>query len=214
VQPAIKFCGLTRPVDAGVASELGAEYVGVVFAESPRRLAPAEAREVYAAAAGAQPVAVFGAADTGVLASQAREVGSRIVQLHGRVSASDVESLRATFDGEIWAVVRVGDAAEPITIEVFELTDAVVLDTADARLLGGTGRTFNWTEAAECLAVVRRPRKLVLAGGLRPSNVGDAIRLLQPDVVDVSSGVESSPGIKNHALMRAFVEAVAESGHR
>jgi phosphoribosylanthranilate isomerase len=214
VKPAVKFCGLTRPADASIASELGAAYVGVIFAESPRRLAAREAREVYAAAGGLQAVGVFGSADAQAIAEEAHEAGAQVVQLHGHPTAAMIEALRSAFEGDIWSVVRIGDAAELIDTALFARVDGVVLDTADAERLGGTGRPFDWKAAAERLSTVGRPQKLVLAGGLRPSNVGDAIRSLQPDVVDVSSGVESSPGIKNHALMRAFVEAVAATVHR
>jgi phosphoribosylanthranilate isomerase len=217
VPPAIKFCGLTRPEDAAFAAELGARYVGAVFAESPRRVTADGARAVYAAAAGGkqvpQGVAVFGPSSAGEVAALADAAGAAVVQLHGDPDMDLVRAVSELFAGELWAVVRAGGSMELPALLV-ESVDGIVLDTASAALLGGTGRSFNWKQAAKVLDAGRRPRKLVLAGGLRPSNVGDAIQLLRPDVVDVSSGVESSTGIKDHALMRAFAEAVERSDDR
>lgn len=215
--PGIKFCGLTRPADAAFAAELGARYVGAVFAESPRRVTPDVAQAVYVAAAGGkrvpQAVAVFGRSSAGEVAALADAVGAAVVQLHGDPDMDLVRAVSELFAGEIWAVVRAGGSMELPRVLV-ESVDAIVLDTADAAFLGGTGRSFDWKRAAKVMDAGPRPRKLVLAGGLRPSNVGDAIQLLRPNVVDVSSGVESSTGIKDHALMRAFAEAVERSDDR
>lgn len=214
---AVKFCGLTRPADAAMASELGAQYVGGIFAESPRRITIERAREVYAAAVSGETapvrVAVFGDATPEELAETARGAGAAVVQLHSDPEAEVVNRVRRWFDGGIWAVVRIGERFSPDSA-LIEAADAIVLDTRGAGTLGGTGIPFDWEIAANALSGLPRATKLVLAGGLRPSNVGDAIRVLRPDVVDVSSGVESSPGIKDHALMRAFVEAVAGSDPR
>jgi phosphoribosylanthranilate isomerase len=91
---------------------------------------------------------------------------------------------------------------------LFQAADAVVLDTAAANGLGGSGELFDWEAVAGQLGAIRRRARMVLAGGLRPDNVALAIRALRPDVVDVSSGVESAPGIKDFELMRRFVDAV------
>ncbi len=91
--------------------------------------------------------------------------------------------------------------------ELFQCADAVVLDTRDAAGLGGTGRSFEWGEIAEVLDPIRRRAKLAVAGGLTPENVARAIDSLAPDVVDVSSGVESAPGIKDPILLRASCDA-------
>lgn len=213
--PAIKFCGLTRAGDAAQAVRLGAGYVGVIFADGPRHLTVAAAREVYAGAVQAgetehapRRVAVFAAAMADAILATAEAAGADIVQLHGDPDPDTVRDLRDRFQGEIWSVVRVDGALPEKSYELFGVSDAIVLDKLDARLIGGTGRSFDWGEAARSL-VQHRPRRLVLAGGLRAANVGDAIQLLRPDVVDVSSGVESSIGIKDHALMKEFAAAVA-----
>lgn len=215
VPPAIKFCGLTRPEDARVATQLGAAYVGVVFADGPRRMKPAEALRVLDAASEGNRspfrVGVFGQVAPEVIARVAEEVQLDAVQLHGDPTAADVRALRPLFHGEIWAVVRIGHDLGAGYDELTQTADAVVLDTRSAEALGGTGVVFDWRAAAASLPTRPRPLKLVLAGGLRPSNVREAAEVLRPDVVDVSSGVESSPGVKDHALMEAFALAAARS---
>jgi phosphoribosylanthranilate isomerase len=91
---------------------------------------------------------------------------------------------------------------------MFSVGDGLLLDAAVPGKLGGTGVTLPWAELAEPLRELRRFKRIILAGGLRPENVGQAIAALSPDVVDVSSGVESSPGIKDHGRMREFRDAV------
>ena len=106
-------------------------------------------------------------------------------------------------------MVRLGGEIPAGLDELFDAAEAVVLDARVAGTLGGSGQPLDWAQLAPGVARVRRGRALVLAGGLRPDNVGEAIAALAPDVVDVSSGVECAPGIKDHALMRAFQAAVA-----
>jgi phosphoribosylanthranilate isomerase len=213
VHPEVKICGLTRAQDAALAGRLGAAYVGTILAESPRRLTPDRARAIFAAAPGARGVCVFGHGTPADIAEAAELAGASIVQLHGDHSLAEVREVRHRFRGEIWIVAKVSDSLS-LPDELLEVADALVLDTADAVRLGGTGRSFDWTMASRSLEIGTRPRKLVLAGGLRPSNVGDAISQLHPDVLDVSSGVESSTGIKDPALLSAFVEAVGRSVDR
>lgn len=204
----IKFCGLTRPEDTSTAAMLGAAYVGAVFAGGPRHLAAGRASEVLSAAGeGVKRVGVFGAAGPAEVAQVARVAGLHVVQLHGDPDAEYVRRVRGEFGGVVWAVVRV--AAGSLALRVAELdpeADAIVLDSLVPGQLGGTGSSFDWRLAADG----GRPRKarLVAAGGLAAHNVGEAIRVLAPHVVDVSSGVESAPGIKDHQRMRAFADAV------
>ncbi|HEX6252090.1 MAG TPA: phosphoribosylanthranilate isomerase [Gemmatimonadaceae bacterium] len=219
MQPAIKFCGLMRPEDAAEAARLGAGYVGVIFADGPRRLTAAAARAVYQETlqneegTGPLRVAVFGAAEKDAILASAEAAGADVIQLHGDPGPETVRNVSERFDGEVWSVVRVEGELPEKSYELFDVSDAIVLDKLDARLIGGTGRSFDWGAAARSLGR-RRPARLVLAGGLRAANVGDAIQLLRPDVVDVSSGVESSIGIKDHALMNEFAAAVAAAGRR
>ena len=208
----IKFCGLTRAIDARQAAMCGARYAGVIFAEGPRRLEPAAADEVLDGAGGALlRVGVFGAADAEAIHAAVRGAHLDIVQLHGDPSAREVRQVRERSGARVWAVLRISGAApEERLAELDGEADAVVFDTRVATKLGGTGRTFDWGAAARGA----RPSlsALVVAGGLTPENVGAAVRTLAPAVVDVSSGVEERPGVKDHARMAAFAEAVRAAG--
>lgn len=215
----IKFCGLTRPEDAARALALGASYAGVIFAGGPRNLTPARAREVFAPLAGStvRRVGVFGADPPDEILRIAHENALDVLQLAGDSNGADGLSLRRQFDGAIWPVVRVSPEASEVPSSADELfaagADAVVLDAqvGDAQVgarLGGTGVALDWSAIAPAVALLRGKGRVVLAGGLRADNVARAVALLRPDVVDVSSGVESAPGIKDPELMRAFVAAV------
>lgn len=210
----VKFCGLTRAVDAREAAALGASYVGAIFAGGPRALDPERAREVLAGAGpGVERVGVFGADGPDVVRDVAQCVALSVVQLHGDPRAADVRSVRARFGGEVWAVARAeGSLLPEWAEELFREADAVLLDARVSDQLGGTGVTLEWDALARSVDALRGSTPVVLAGGLRAANVARAIRAINPDIVDVSSGVELSPGIKDHDKMRAFVEMVRGSG--
>ena len=210
----IKFCGMTRAADAEYGASLGAAYVGVIFAESPRRVDPGGATTVLAGVRGrASTVGVFGSATVETISTVASEVALDVVQLHGDPSPGIVDRVRRRFGGAVWAAVRIADSVLPVgAADLLAVADAVVLDAKIPGQLGGTGQSFDWTAIAGTLDRERARARLVLAGGLRPDNVADAVRIIAPDVVDVSSGVESAPGIKDHARMRAFRDAVRRRG--
>jgi phosphoribosylanthranilate isomerase len=204
----LKFCGLTRAVDARAAAMLGARYVGVVFAPGPRRLTPAVAATVLDGAGGSlQRVGVFATTDAAEISGVVHTARLDIVQLHGDASARDVRKIRERTGARVWAVLRIKGAA--LADRVDELdgeADAIVFDALVAGRLGGTGKSFDWSAAARG----SRPRRsrLVVAGGLTPENVAQALAALSPDIVDVSSGVELRPGVKDHERMRVFADAV------
>ena len=205
----VKFCGLTRTLDADEAVRLGARYVGVILASGPRLLRPEEARAVLARVPrGVARVGVFGARNAAAIAEEAARAGLDVAQLHGDPDVTAVTALRDRFHGRVWAAIRIAGSTIPPEAEgLFEVADAVVLDARSERGLGGTGVMLPWAALAREIERFRSRRAaLVLAGGLVPSNVGEAIAALAPDVVDVSSGVESAPGIKDHSLMGAFIE--------
>jgi phosphoribosylanthranilate isomerase len=205
----VKFCGLTRVEDAREAVRLGASYVGAIFAGGPRTVTPDQARQLFVAATGG-PVAVgvFGADDVDEIAANAMTAGVEVIQLHGDPRAADVRAMRKRFGGRVWAVARADGSLLPEwTEELFHEADAVLLDARVQGRLGGTGVALEWGALADSVAALRGRTPVVLAGGLTPANVAEAVRLLAPDVVDVSSGVESSPGVKDHTKMRAFFEA-------
>jgi len=217
----IKFCGMTRAEDACAAAALGASYVGVIFAGGPRRLTVESAAVVlHDVPKSVRRVGVFADASHEVIAESARRLALGVVQLHTDCDAAAVTRIRGAFGGEIWGVLRLATASIPdFAAELFAAADAVLLDARVPGKLGGTGVTLPWRELAEQLSRLRAKRekggggsaKLVLAGGLNAENVTEPIRLLRPEIVDVSSGVETAPGIKDHARMRAFRDAVHAS---
>jgi len=210
----LKFCGLTRAEDAAFAVSLGASYVGVIFAESSRQVDRASAAEVVAPARGkAKAVGVFGPGSVESITAVAAAVALDVVQLHGDPTPGLVERVRPFFSGEVWAVVRISGAElPPESAALLSVADAVVLDAKVSGQLGGTGKAFDWEGVAKALDRKRVRSRLVLAGGLNHENVAHAIRMIAPDIVDVSSGVESAPGIKDHSRMRAFRDAVRQRG--
>ena len=216
---AIKFCGLTREEDAAYAAELGARYLGVIFAGGPRLLTPTRAAEVLGAGAGPggpARVGVVGAQGPDEIAELAATAGLDAVQLHSDPTAANVDAVRRRFGGQVWAVLSLdAPVLPPHASALFEAADAVLLDArVGGRPGGGTGVTLDWPGLARALEDVRGRAPLVLAGGLRPENVAEAIRLVTPDVVDVASGVERAPGVKDHDRMRRFAEAVRSPGAR
>jgi phosphoribosylanthranilate isomerase len=201
---------MTRAIDAAQAISLGASYVGVIFAGGPRTLTAAAAREVLAATAGStRRVGVFGAIGADEIARIADAVALDIVQLHADPDVRTIRAVRSAVGRPIWAALRVRGVELPASAEgIADEADGVVLDARVDHALGGTGVALPWEALAGRLGPLRGRGLLVLAGGLTPANVSVAIDALGPDVVDVSSGVESSPGIKDHQLMRAFAGAV------
>jgi phosphoribosylanthranilate isomerase len=206
----IKFCGMTRREDADAAAALGAKYIGVVFAESPRQVSDERAREVFAGIPLAiSRVGVFGDTKPEQIAARADALGLDVVQLHGDPKPRMIARVRKRWHGRVWAVQRISDTLPDSARDLFEVSDGVVLDARTPDQLGGTGVTLPWEDLQERVDRFRPPRaKLVLAGGLTPENVARAIGVLRPDVVDVSSGVELMVGIKDHARMQAFRDAV------
>lgn len=205
----LKFCGLTRREDAAEAARLNAEYTGVIFAGGPRERSIQQAAELFRdGAKGPRRVGVFGHVDEHALGAAMHRVPLDVVQLHGDATPAGIEAARAAGAAEVWAVVRVRGSELPESTErLFLQANAVVLDTKGASSLGGTGQVFDWEAIAGQLQSIERLARLVVAGGLTPENVAEAIQALAPDVVDVSSGVESAPGVKDHSLMRRFAEA-------
>ena len=205
----VKFCGMTRSQDAALAAEIGATYIGVVFADGPRRLSTSQARKVLDAAGDkVRRVGVFGTNNPDEIERASEEARLDIVQLHADPTATEVSAIRPRFGGEIWAAIRIAGTHIPRDAELlFETADAIVLDARSEKRLGGTGKALPWSDLALDLARDRGSSAVVLAGGLNRDNVVSAVRTLAPDVVDVSSGVESSPGIKDPWLMREFYVA-------
>lgn len=199
----VKICGITRPEDADLAARLGAAWVGFIFwPRSPRFVQPAAA----AAILGGLPPHVGG---VGVFVDQpvdevnavAEEVGLAAVQLHGQESTATCRACRRRV---IKAVRLPGDGAGDDPDAVWSGA-TILVDAFDPVRMGGTGRRVDWTRAAR----LARRRPLMLSGGLRAENVADAVRQVAPYGLDVSSGVESEPGVKDPHRLRAFFAALA-----
>lgn len=207
----VKFCGLTRAEDARMAAELGARYAGVIFAGGPRNLDASRARDVLdGAGAGVARVGVFGRSDAAAIAKIVREARLDIVQLHADPTIADVQAVSEASGARVWAVVRVsGEVAPGDFQELWAASDALVLDSKGKGALGGTGVPFDWGAIAPSARGHSRP--LVVAGGLTAANVEQAIEALSPDIVDVSSGVEHSLGIKDYGQMQDFIYAVGRA---
>lgn len=208
--PRVKICGLTRPEDVAFAVESGASFVGVIFAGGPRSISPERARTVLEPAAGkVARVGVFRTLDPVEISAVAGSAGLDVAQLHGEPATEEVRRIREHTGLAVWAVVRVRGSSLPDHLpELFEAADAVLLETYVPGLLGGTGQQLPWRELGAELLPVRPPGStMVLAGGLNPENVARASAELSPDIVDVSSGVELEPGVKDHELIRTFVAA-------
>ena len=198
----IKICGLTRPEDAEAAAELGADLLGMVFAAaSPRRLDLGRAAEIARASEGAVRVGVFKHETLEDILAAIERARLSFVQLQRPVSVGDVRALPVP----VIAAIRRGDDAAALPGEVLSRLRAVLLDDSE-----GAGKRSGWAS----LEVAERPRlpvDLFVAGGLDEACVGDAIRRLRPDGVDVATGVESSLGVKDRGRMERFIAAVREA---
>lgn len=199
----IKICGLTRSQDVRAACQLGVDAVGFVCHPASPRYVPPEtlaslAREVPAFVT---PVLLFVNATAEQVERALRAVPHALLQFHGGEAHDDC----ARYGRAYVRAVAIGDGVDLLDWEQRYPTAAALLADAPSAAFGGGGRTFDWDRLP---AQERRSRPLILAGGLRAINVGAAIRAARPFAVDVSSGVETQPGIKSESLMRDFVAAV------
>jgi phosphoribosylanthranilate isomerase len=203
----IKICGITNSADARRAIANGADFLGFNFyPASPRYVTPAKARRIAAKLPkGFATVGVFvNEPEENVLAI-ARSVGLKYLQLHGDESPAEVKRLQRVFP--VIKALRVKRPFRAAQVSRYRAASALLLDGFHHRLRGGTGKTFDWKIARRASSRAR----IFVAGGLAPENVADAIRIAKPYAVDVSSGVESRPGKKDPARLKAFARAVRDS---
>lgn len=205
----IKICGVTLPDDAARVAAAGVDYIGLNFwTKSKRYLDPVRAPLIAAAARASGPAKIVGVfVDTDL--HEVREITSQveldIIQLHGDEDPEDVQAIAEATKLPAWKSVAVGVAKDLDHLEAWPV-EHILLDTPSAGR-GGSGKTFDWTLAIE--AHRRYPaRRFFLAGGLDPHNVGAAIAAVAPWGVDVATGVEAGPGIKDAEKLAAFVAAV------
>lgn len=201
----VKICGLTRPADAAAAVAAGADWLGVVFASGPRLVTVDQAREVVRAAGRCPVLGVFGSQPPDQIRSLCRDAGLAGAQLHGTYTASHAAELRRA-GLVVWRVLRATSAADLAPLRDAWDVDGTVVEPRVAHADGGSGRRL---DPALALAARRAlaGRRMILAGGLTADTVPAAVGLVAPDVVDVSSGVESRPGIKDPSQIGRFVEA-------
>jgi len=198
----VKVCGITNQEDASVAADAGADAIGLVFADSPRRVSVQRAREISATLPeGILKVGVFVDEAPDEVLRIAREVGLDYAQLHGDEGPEQVAEIRDGGLGVIKAL-RVRNAEALAAVERYE-ADLVLLDAWSAKALGGTGTPFDW-ELAKSL---KGRDNILVSGGLTPENVREAIGFFEPYGVDASSSLEESPGKKNGEQVRRFVGA-------
>jgi phosphoribosylanthranilate isomerase len=200
----VKFCGITNLDDAAEAVLLGAWAIGLIhYADSPRRVAASEAASIAAAfRRKCEVVGVFVNPELDEVAKAVEDAGLTMVQLSGEEGPSFCAEVARKTGVKVMKAVHVASAADIHAAEAFR-TDLHLFDRRGNDLWGGTGESFDWG----LLRARRSEIPAVVAGGLRPENVAEAIAVTHPYAVDVASGVEVEPGRKDHAAMAAFFEA-------
>lgn len=199
----VKFCGLKRKEDVDFAVSLGADFLGFVFAKSPRQVGISEARKIMKDIPGhVKTVGVFAdVGDASSIIDVTKAISVDLVQIHGAFAGNERvpghKIIRA-------ARVRGPESAEDVLMEDELGYYAVLCDAYCDLLMGGTGKVFDWKIISE----LNLKSRLILAGGLNPDNVWSAIHATSPFMVDVSSGVEAAPGQKDHDKMKKFMSEV------
>ena len=202
----IKICGMTRPEDALAAASLGVDAIGLVFYEpSPRNV---DIEQACAIVNALPPFVTRVGLFVDAKPEQIRQVLEKVrldcLQFHGDESPQDCEAYNLPYI----KAIRMQDGVDLLAeAQRFSLASGVLLDTYQVGVPGGTGESFEWSRVSHKLQQ-EMGKSIILAGGLGSSNVGDAIFTMQPYAVDVSGGVESAKGVKDHAKMTAFIEAV------
>ena len=198
----IKCCGMTRVEDALLAAQLGADAIGLVFtARSPRRVTLAQARQIRQALPPFVSAVTLFMDDDAVLVRDVIDVVQPdLLQFHGLES----DAWCAQFGRRYLKAIAMGEGASALSrLHDYPQACGLLLDGHGLGEAGGSGRTFDWSQMPEGLA-----QPLILAGGLTPANVAQAIRIARPWAVDVASGIEISPGIKDAGKMAALIDAV------
>ncbi len=203
----VKICGITRPEDALAAAEAGAHAIGLVFADSPRRVTPRQAHEIVSVLPPfVDAVGVFVNARAATMLRLAADVGFSTIQLHGDESpvlASKLHGVRVIKA----LVVRHREFVDDVHRFADAGVSGILLDAFNPRARGGSGKRFDWdlVAGARSAGALDDAPPIILAGGLTPENVAAGIRRIHPWGVDVSSGVESAPGIKDEERILRFV---------
>ena len=205
----VKICGLSTPETLEAALAAGADMVGFMFfPPSPRHLTLGTARELGARVkGGAKKVAVSVDADDATLQNCIEAVGPDLLQLHGKETVARVRDIKARFGIAVMKVIAVGQASDLVGVGGYAaVSDLIMFDARapkDATRPGGLGKPFDW----HLLESVKLSVPFMVSGGINAANVAEALRITRADAVDVSTGVESAPGVKDPDLIRAFIAA-------
>jgi phosphoribosylanthranilate isomerase len=214
----IKICGTTNLTDAQASLAAGVDALGFIFAPSLRRITVDQAAEIISSLTDdIEKIGVFVNETPVRIAEIVERAGLTGVQLHGDEPADEMEQYRHALGQR--KIIKALPAREllnsPDSLNGYMQSradiDAILLDAGSPSQRGGTGQAFDWTAAAPIVAEVRARMPVIIAGGLNPENVGEAIRLFTPWGVDVVSGVEREVGIKDEARLRSFVGAVRQT---
>lgn len=201
----VKICGITNTGDARVAAEAGADAVGLIFAESPRRVGIEGARRIsIALPENIIRVGVFVDEEPAEVLRISRKVGLDLAQLHGDETPDTVTAVRES-GVKVMKALRVRDAASIDALDGYE-ADLFLLDAYSEKARGGTGERFDWRVAKS----LRGRDNIVVSGGLGPENVHEAVEFFEPYGVDASSSLEDEPGRKNGERVRRFVLAARD----
>ncbi len=198
----VKICGITRLADARYCAAAGADYLGFIqHPESPRYIDPSAARDIIEWVYGPEPVGVFVDRSADEINSAVETAGFAFAQLHG----DEDPQVCADVGVPVIKAFRIGDATTSAEVASFfdryrDVADYFLLDSRTDAAHGGTGATFDWSVAAAPF----EENRIFLAGGIRAANVAEAVRAVSPFAVDISSGVESSPGIKEFEKIDAL----------
>ncbi len=205
----VKICGLRDPDLVRFCAKEGADWIGFVFVEaSPRHVTPEAAETLLLGVGRSVPVALLVDADNALI-DRVVATGIRVLQLHGRETPQRVADISARTGCEVWKAFGVEAAADLAGAEAYEAADRLLIDAKPpkgADRTGGHGLAFDWS----ILKGWEAPKPWILAGGLTPENVKDAVAATGAPAVDVSSGVERLRGLKDRELVRAFLRAAKE----
>ncbi len=201
----VKICGLSDPDMVGLAAREGADWIGFVFAPSARQITPAAAATLLLQVRQATPVALLVDPDDALVKTIA-ELGFPVLQLHGSETPARVAEIKKMTGREVWKAVGMTSPCDLVRAATYEAVDRLLIDApapAGVDQAGGNGEVFDWTLLEEWSS----PVPWMLAGGLTPSNVVDAIAATGASAVDVSTGVERRRGLKDAEKVRDFIRA-------
>lgn len=205
----VKICGLSTPETVAAASEAGAAYLGFMFFDpSPRNLTIDAAKQLaLSVPAGPERVGVFVNASDTLIASAIEALDLTWLQLHGKETPEEIERIKSLTGKKVMKAIGVAEPTDLVSAKpYFEVADAMLFDAKPPKgsvLPGGNAVSFQW----DLMQGAELPETWMLAGGLTPHNLIDAVKLSQACILDVSSGVESAPGVKSKSLIEAFLQA-------